>query len=81
MRHMSMPVLAIFLTMIVLTFGGCDKKPVLPTASATNAGTAASSVSATPVSVALPNFTALVKKEGPAVINISTVKKVRGQDE
>lgn len=34
MRHMSMPVLAIFLTMIVLTFGGCDKKPVLPTASA-----------------------------------------------
>lgn len=78
MRHMSMPVLAIFLTMIVLTFGGCDKKPVLPTASATNAGTAASSVSAIPVSVALPNFTALVKKEGPAVINISTVKKVRG---
>ncbi len=75
MRPMSMPALAISLTMIVLTFVSCDKQStVLPT----TANAAISSVSsAVAVSVALPNFTALVKKEGPAVINISTTKKVR----
>ncbi|MDE2311349.1 MAG: DegQ family serine endoprotease, partial [Betaproteobacteria bacterium] len=46
-----------------------------------NAPVAAASSTATgaaPGSVALPNFTALVKKEGPAVINISSTRKVRG---
>lgn len=73
---------AIILAVVALAFAGCDKKPALPAASATNASAVASSPtastgSAAPAIVALPNFTALVKKEGPAVINISTVKKVR----
>lgn len=72
MRPLSLPALAIFLTMVVLTFVSCDKQPtVLP-------ATASAPASTVPVSVALPNFTALVKKEGPAVINISTTRKVRG---
>lgn len=35
-------------------------------------------ISSTPVAVDLPDFTALVKQEGPAVVNISTIKKTRG---
>ena len=46
-------------------------------ASAANAGISAATSQAATVSVALPNFTALIKKEGPAVINISTVRKMR----
>lgn len=72
MRPTSLPALTIFLTMVVLAFVGCNKQP---TALPANANTPASTA---PASVALPNFTALVKKEGPAVINISTTKKVRG---
>lgn len=73
MRPMKKSALAILLVMVALMFVSCDKQPkVLPT----NNANAASSVA--PVTVALPNFTALVKKEGPAVINISTVKKIRG---
>jgi len=73
MRPISLPTLAIALVMIALTFVSCDKQPkVLPT---NNASAATSAVA--PV-VALPNFTALVKKEGPAVINISTTRKIRG---
>ena len=79
MRSMSLPAVAISLTMIALTFVSCEKKPVVPAVLATNASAATSTVSsAAPGPVALPNFTALVKKEGPAVINISTTKKVRG---
>jgi len=79
MRPISLPALAIFLTMIALACVGCDKKPTLPAVLATNASAATSAPSsAIPASVALPNFTALVKKEGPAVINISTTRKVRG---
>lgn len=72
MCHIRLPALGFFLTMIALTLVGCDKRPTISPA---NASAAASAVSAT---VALPNFTALVKKEGPAVINISTTRKVRG---
>lgn len=70
MRPMSMPALALFLTMILLTFVRCDKQSSIEPKSA-NAATAAAAA------VALPNFTALVKKEGPAVINISTTQKTR----
>ncbi|CAG0124222.1 serine protease Do [Rhodocyclaceae bacterium] len=70
MRPMSMPALALFLTMILLTFVRCDKQSSIEPKSA-NAATAV------PAVVALPNFTALVKKEGPAVINISTTQKTR----
>lgn len=75
MRTLSMPALTVFLTVTVLACVGCDKKPTMPAVLATNAGAA---ISTAPASVALPNFTALVKKEGPAVINISTTRKVRG---
>jgi len=82
MRTMNRHASAIILAVVALTFAGCDKKPALPVASATNASAVAGSPtsstgSTAPAIVALPNFTALVKKEGPAVINISTVKKVR----
>jgi len=74
MRPMSMPALAIFLTMILLTFARCDKPTIVEPRSANAAANAAA---VAPVAVALPNFTALVKKEGPAVINISTTQKIR----
>jgi len=66
------PVFALMLTALMLV--SCDKPPTLSPANASAPISAASStVSAT---VALPNFTALVKKEGPSVVNISTTKKV-----
>ena len=71
---MSLPALVIFLAMIALSLVSCDKKPTVPAVPVTNASAA---TSAAAPSVALPNFTALVKKEGPAVINISTSRKVR----
>lgn len=89
MRHARHALFAIFLAVVALTFASCDNQPPVLTA---NAGTsvgfispiqAVSGVAATatlPCSCAtstLPGFTALVKKEGPAVINISSVKKVR----
>ncbi|HET7832810.1 MAG TPA: DegQ family serine endoprotease [Gallionella sp.] len=61
----------ILLTLSVLTSVGCNK----PTAAVPPRVAAGS---APPVAVALPSFTALVKKEGPAVVNISSVKRVRG---
>lgn len=69
MRPIRHHVLPIILTMIALAFAGCDRKPVVPSVMAKNDSSAASAM---PATVALPNFTALVKKEGPAVINIST---------
>ena len=77
MRPIRLPAVAIFLTMIGLTLAGCDKQPAVLTTNNASAATSAVGGPA-PVSVALPNFTALVKKEGPAVINISTTKKIRG---
>ncbi|HEX5338732.1 MAG TPA: DegQ family serine endoprotease [Gallionella sp.] len=68
---MSMPALVISLILAALLFVSCGKPPVAMSA---NTG----STSAVTASVALPNFTALVKKEGPAVINISTTRKMRG---
>lgn len=61
--------------MFALTLVSCNQQS---NASAANASTATGTASGAPVSVALPNFTALVKKEGPAVVNISTTRKVRG---
>ncbi len=60
--------------MIVLAVAGNQQSAV----SSANADTITGAASGAPVSVALPNFTALVKKEGPAVINISSTRKVRG---
>ncbi|MDO8262741.1 MAG: DegQ family serine endoprotease [Gallionella sp.] len=60
---------------IALTIVSGDKQSSIATA---NARTSTGTGPYAPVPVALPNFTALVKKEGPAVINISTTKKVRG---
>lgn len=70
------PFLPLSLLLFALTSVSCSQASNAPTA---NASTPAASVPATPVALALPNFTALVKKEGPAVINISTVKKMRGE--
>lgn len=63
MRH-----LGVFWLILLLAIAACERKPVLPV---TNAATGS------PV-VALPNFTVLVKNEGPAVVNISTTRKIRG---
>jgi serine protease Do len=62
--------------LLALTLASCNQQS---NASAANTGTGASTSQDAPVSVALPNFTALVKKEGPAVINISAVRKIRGE--
>lgn len=75
MRPINLPAVAICLSMLVLMFVGCDKPLVMPTSA--NAATSMAG-SAALASVSLPNFAALVKKEGPAVINISTTRKVRG---
>lgn len=71
-RSMKRILLAAFLTLGALACASCNKQPTVMPAQTTAPGSAA------PVSVALPSFTALVKKEGPAVVNISTVKKIRG---
>lgn len=70
----SLPPLVILI--FALTLAGCSQQSNV---SAANAGTLAATSQVAPVPVALPNFTALVKKEGPAVINISTVRKMRGE--
>lgn len=46
----------------------CDKQPMVPVTRA----------AVSEAVVALPNFTELVKREGPAVVNISTTRRVRG---
>ena len=61
--------------LIVLAFVSSNQQSIISPA---NAATAQVASSASSVSVALPNFTALVKKEGPAVINISSTRKIRG---
>ncbi|MDD4928112.1 MAG: Do family serine endopeptidase [Gallionella sp.] len=52
--------------LLALMLAACERPPVLP------------QTRAAAVTVALPNFTELVKKEGPAVVNISTTRKIRG---
>ncbi|HEU0188955.1 MAG TPA: DegQ family serine endoprotease [Gallionella sp.] len=68
--------LPLALLMFALTLGSCNQQS---SASVANASSTTGSASAIPVSVALPNFTALVKKEGPAVVNISSTRKIRGE--
>lgn len=68
--------LPLALLMFALTLVSCNQQSAVSVA---NASTATGSASVTPVSVALPNFTALVKKEGPAVVNISSTRKIRGE--
>lgn len=70
---MRKPVLTVVLLIVLLALDSCGKKPqqAPPPVTTSGAAGAASAV------VALPNFTALVKKEGPAVVNISTTQKIR----
>ncbi len=76
MRSMNLPGLTVSVTMILLmvtiafTFVSCEKQ------SPTTLSGAVTAVDELPVKLELHNFTALVKKEGLAVINISTNKKV-----
>lgn len=81
MRRISLPALVMPLVMIALMVISCNQSPATVAKNANAADSPVAAYSAAPVSVGLPNFTALVKKEGPAVVNISTVKKVRGAPE
>jgi serine protease Do len=72
MRTMKKPVLTVLLLITLFALDGCGKKQQAPPPVTTS-----SPVSAASTVVALPNFTVLVKKEGPAVVNISTTQKIR----
>ena len=65
----------LLLSIVVLTSVRCSQQTnSLPTFSAgVRLGNAASSA---PALVSLPSFSALVKREGPAVVNISTTQKI-----
>jgi serine protease Do len=73
MRAMSWTVMfTLFLSIVVLTSVRCSHQT-----DAVAAGTALNtSASNVPALVSLPSFTELVKREGPAVVNISTTHKV-----
>ena len=76
MRALSWAVsVSLFLSIVVLTSASCNRHSdeIHTLSSGYAASTVASSV---PSLVALPSFTALVKSEGPAVVNISTTQKV-----
>lgn len=72
MRTMKKPVLTVVLLIALFALDSCGKKQQAPPPVTTS-----SPVSAASTIVALPNFTVLVKKEGPAVVNISTTQKIR----
>ncbi|MEO6421949.1 MAG: trypsin-like peptidase domain-containing protein, partial [Candidatus Nitrotoga sp.] len=73
MRTMRTPLLAIGLWMILLAaLDGCEKEKQAPPPVIVSSTAGAESAVA-----ALPNFTVLVKRQGPAVINISTTQKIR----
>lgn len=75
MRNNIMPAGTLLaISIAALMFVSCNQQTSVSPANASTPAATASPAS----SVALPNFTALVKKEGPAVINISTTRKVRG---
>ena len=69
---MMKPVLTAVLLIILFALDSCGKKQ-----QATPPVTTSGAVGAASAVVALPNFTVLVKKEGPAVVNISTTQKIR----
>ncbi len=73
MRTMRKPVLTVVLLIILFALDSCGKKQQQAPPPVTTSG----AVGAASGVVALPNFTALVKKEGPAVVNISTTQKIR----
>ncbi|RFC37397.1 MAG: serine protease Do [Candidatus Nitrotoga sp. LAW] len=74
MRTMRKPVLTVVILITLFALNSCGKKQQSsPPVTTSGAVSAASAV------VALPNFTVLVKKEGPAVVNISTTQKIRGE--
>ena len=76
MRALSWTVMfTLFISIVVLTSVRCSQQSDAVDSVRAGAGvnTAASSV---PAVVSLPSFTALVKREGPAVVNISTTQKV-----
>jgi serine protease Do len=76
MRALSWTVMfTLFMSIVVLTSVRCSQRSdaVVAVSSGAVAYSAASSV---PALVSLPSFTALVKREGPAVVNISTTQKV-----
>jgi hypothetical protein len=76
MRALSWTVMfTLFMSIVVLTSVRCSQRSdaVVAVSSGAVAYSAASSV---PALVSLPSFTALVKREGPAVVNISITWKV-----
>ncbi|RFC35533.1 MAG: serine protease Do [Candidatus Nitrotoga sp. SPKER] len=72
-RTMSKPVFTVVLLTTLFVLSSCGKKQQAPPPPVTASG----AVSTPSTVVALPNFTVLVKKEGPAVVNISTTQKIR----
>jgi len=63
------------MSIVVLASVTCSRQS--DAVSAVSSGAAASTVtSSVPPLVSLPSFTALVKREGPAVVNISTTQKI-----
>ena len=72
MRTMRKPVLTVVLLIILFALDSCGKKQQAPPPVTTSGAVGAASAV-----VALPNFTVQVKKEGPAVVNISTTQKIR----
>lgn len=73
MRTMRKPVLTVVLLIILFALDSCGKKQQQAPPPVTTSG----AVGAASGVVALQNFTALVKKEGPVVVNISTTQKIR----
>ncbi|MGA7749420.1 MAG: DegQ family serine endoprotease [Gallionella sp.] len=82
MFRINTPSFGLFLTIVALTiaviFVSCHQQSSVLTAIAHPGAAVSASFGNEPATIALPNFTAMVKKEGPAVINISTIRKVRG---
>jgi serine protease Do len=72
-QSMKKSIFIVGLLATLCALGGCGKKQqATPPAPLTTHDTA----NAASAVAALPNFTALVKKEGPAVVNISTTQKI-----
>ncbi len=72
MKTLKKSTFVIGLLTILFALDGCGKKQqVTPPVTTSGSASAASAVAAP------PNFTLLVKKEGPAVVNISTTQKIR----
>jgi serine protease Do len=65
-------------TLLAVSLSACTEAANAPASKTVAAGTAAPAVAASaPLVVGLPDFTALVEKEGKAVVNISTTQTIR----